>query len=61
MQNNGVLQGDNFSPLLADLTISMFEYECSKNADLNNYQLFRPFRNMDDFLIVHNYEESSID
>lgn len=60
-QNKGVPQGGNFSPLLADLTISMFEFEYSKSIRISENQLFIPFRYMDDLLIVHNYNENFID
>lgn len=37
-QNIGLPQGGNCSPLLANLTMSMFEYEFSKNTAINNSQ-----------------------
>ena len=58
-QINGVPQGGNFSPLLADLTLSIFEYQYSLN-NINKTRTFYPYRYMDDILIIHNTNEDKV-
>ena len=58
-QINGVPQGGNVSPLLADLTLSVFEFHYSLN-NIHLHRNFYPFRYMDDLLIIHNRQEESI-
>lgn len=54
-QIEGVPQGSNCSPLLADLTLSVFEYKfCKKLVTQKRYVNIHPFRYMDDILIIHN-------
>ncbi|EYC20162.1 hypothetical protein Y032_0022g482 [Ancylostoma ceylanicum] len=49
MQTKGVPQGGNVSPLLADLTLSYFEYEYAKKHFQFGKDMI-PFRYMDDIL-----------
>ncbi|VDO89099.1 unnamed protein product [Heligmosomoides polygyrus] len=52
-QLKGVPQGGNASPMIADLTLSFFEYKYATNNTLIN-KVFCPFRYMDDILIQYN-------
>ena len=58
-QLNGVPQGGNFSPLLADLTLSVYEYYYSVRV-IKQHRNFFPFRYMDDLLIIHNINDNDI-
>ena len=60
-QTKGVPQGGNFSPLLADLTLSIMEYNYAKCIRFNASKLFIPYRYMDDLLVIHNQSESEVD
>lgn len=49
---SGIPQGSNSSPLMADLTLTYFEYVYFVSHP--NLYLFIPFRYIDDILVVHN-------
>ncbi|KAK6062260.1 hypothetical protein COOONC_00067, partial [Cooperia oncophora] len=55
-----VPQGSNVSPLLDDLTFSYFEYIYSINHYNNKQIQMKPFRYMDDILIIYNRNTQSI-
>ena len=59
-QVNGIPQGGNASPLIADLTLTWMEY-CfiNKNKKIFNKNNFNAFRYMDD--VIQFYEEGALD
>lgn len=59
-QISGIPQGNNASPLIADLTLSHMEYTFMKqNPNFKHYQV-RGYRYMDDLLIIYRHNDHDI-